>query len=74
MLSFNHVDGWQSYSHSVFRCVRQIAAGSPASKIGIQSGDRVTHVQGKSINKMTSSDVTALVNQQGCTLLLTVER
>lgn len=54
--------------------ISQISAGSPAGKIGIRIGDQITQVQGKNVTKMTSRDVIALVNQQGCTLMLTVER
>lgn len=52
----------------------QISDSSPAAKIGIQCGDRVTHVQGKSVCQMSAHVVHTLMSQQACTLLLTVER
>jgi len=49
--------------------------GSPAEKVGIRSGDVITHVDGKTVSGLSSSEVAAMIRgKEGTKVTVTIKR
>jgi len=56
------------------RIMMQLTPGSPAARIGLQTGDEVVEIASTSTSSLTYQQVLELISRHSDTLLMTVER